>query len=105
MKTINFQNGASRIFKLESCVGIKEVLALKKALLNMNGCREVIVDLSEVIYIDDEFIDALKSFRVMRFESSGRVVLVNPSEIVKRILELGQIPQLYRVQYIHSTVW
>jgi anti-anti-sigma regulatory factor len=105
MKTINFQNKTSRILKLESYVGIKEVIALKKALLKMDGCREIIIDLSEVIYIDDEFIDALKSFRIMRFESSGRVVLVNPSEIVKRILELGQVPQLYRVQHIHSTVW
>jgi anti-anti-sigma regulatory factor len=105
MKTINFQNKTSRILKLESYVSIKEVIALKKALLNMDGCREVIIDLSEVIYIDNEFIDALKSFRIMRFEPSGRVVLINPSEIVKRILDLGQIPQLYRIQYIHSTAW
>jgi anti-anti-sigma regulatory factor len=105
MKIINFNNNTSRILKLTSYVSTREIIALRNELVNMDGFKEILVDLSDVIYIDDEFIDTLKSIRVQQFKSYSKIILLNPSEIVRKMLEMGQIPELYKIQYIQSTVW
>lgn len=105
VKKIDFSDKTVCILKPESIVTSKESGALKKELVAMNGFKEMIVDLSDVVSIGDDFINALISVRVEQFQNFRKITLVNPSEIVGQMLEAGQIGQLYKIKHIHSTVW
>jgi anti-anti-sigma factor len=65
---------------------------LTVALADVDGMDPIHVDLSELTFIDSAGIGAILSFAGSR-STSGRVVLINPSEPVRRALEIAGLDQ------------
>jgi anti-anti-sigma factor len=65
---------------------------LTLALADVDAMDPIHVDLSELTFIDSAGIGAILTFAGSRTDS-GRVVLVNPSEPVRRALEIAGLDQ------------
>jgi anti-sigma B factor antagonist len=65
---------------------------LTLALAEVDGMDRIHVDLSELTFIDSAGIGAILTFAGSR-SASGRVVLINPSEPVRRALEIAGLDQ------------
>ena len=101
MKTYEMKNGATKIIKMSDLAGSREIAELKKALANGNLYEELIIDLTDVSYLDQNIIDLLINFNALK----QRLRLVNPNALVSKMLEARHLDRMYEIQHIYPTVW
>jgi hypothetical protein len=105
MIIINYIKSDLKIIKIPTQVTGSDIDILKKELALNNGFKEIVFDLSNAVYVNDSFISYLQLVKIEKPGLSNRIVLLNPSETVFKTLEHGNIPKIYKIQYIHSTAW
>lgn len=69
--------------------------ALKKALAEENG--HVVVDVRGIDYMDSTGIGELVGYLVRLQEQKRKLILISPPERVRRLLEVANVLELFRV--------
>ena len=70
-----------------------------KDLITKNNVENLIIDLGSVPYLDSSGIGfVLSIFKFMR-DKKGRLILLNPSDKVKRVLEVTKIDNIIKIFY------
>lgn len=93
-------HGHSTLLKVEGTIKLGEsaqffAQTLKRALETEPG--HVLVDLSEINYIDSTGIGELVGY-LGRFRDTGRkLVLVNPSERIRKLLKIAKLDDLFPI--------
>ena len=62
-----------------------------------SGCRNLVVNLTQVPIIDSSGIGTLIRFHSAAVASHGRVRLVAPTEFVRKALELSQLHTIFKI--------
>ncbi|MGM0602080.1 MAG: STAS domain-containing protein [Bacillota bacterium] len=70
-----------------------------KELISKNNVENLIIDLSSVPYLDSSGIGfVLSIFKFMR-DKKGKLILLNPNDKVKRVLEVTKIDTIIKIFY------
>jgi anti-anti-sigma regulatory factor len=59
MKTFEMKNGATKIIKMSDLIGKQEIAELKKEFINEHLYDELIIDFTDVSYLDQHVLDLL----------------------------------------------
>ena len=105
MKTYEMKNGLIKIIKISSSVHGKEMDEIKRLLADEGSYSELIIDLTEADYLDRNLLDLLAGYKAAKPGLDGKVRLVNPNELVLKMLESRDLDRLYEIQHIYPTVW
>jgi len=62
-----------------------------------NDCRRLTIDMSETEFVDSSGIGALVALR-KAVSAEGTVVLVNPTEFVRRVLRLTRMETVFQIE-------
>ena len=87
-------NGA-RVVSFNGELDIWKEIEVEKRLAAVDGSAPVVIDLSEVRYLDSAFVSAL--VRLRRRIPDTEITLVATSPSVLRIFELTEMKRLFRI--------
>ncbi len=93
--TITQENGAT-IVAFEGDIDLESSPKSREILLKaVDDAGHVLVDLSEVSYIDSSGVATLVESLQAARSKSGRFALLKPSDPVRRVLELARLDQVF----------
>jgi len=102
MKSQQITNSSIRIVKPGSEIGLAEI---EKEILESLSASEILLDLSDMDYINSAFIGLLLRIKNERPTAYRKIKLVNPNEIVGEILSMTQVDRIFEIQKIYPTAW
>jgi len=76
----------------------KELYGAVEEVLSSTAIREIVVDLANLIFMDSSGIQALLSLQGRASASSKLVTLVNCSDTIREILELGGFDTVFTIR-------
>jgi stage II sporulation protein AA (anti-sigma F factor antagonist) len=85
---------ASGVIKPEGEIDLSNADRLRSALAAMPAEGEVVVDLSEVTFLDSTALNALVAGHLVRKRSGGSILLLNPRPFVDRVIELAGLDDI-----------
>jgi anti-anti-sigma factor len=98
-------NRTTKVIKMPQETETGELKNLKQELSDINGYTEVIIDLSDTLYIDSRFTFLLLQIKSENPRQYTRIKLVNPNRLVQSILDLTDLSRVFNVQMICPTAW
>ena len=105
MKTFILKNGATKIIKFECEMDESETRALKFALEEPGLCSEILIDLTGISFVSSGFVGILVGIKQNQPLVYEKIKLLNPGDLVREMLALTPLKQMYEVQKIYPTVW
>ncbi len=63
------------------------------------GVSNITLDLADVNYLDSSGIGELISSLVAVSRADGRMVILNPTDQIRRLLEISQLTELFDIEY------
>ena len=102
MKTIQIDQGTVTIIKPESEFHLPEI---EKEILECERVREILLDLSNLDYINSSLIGLLLKIRNSMPALFNKIRLVNPNVIVSEMLRMAQLDQFLEIRRIYPTAW
>jgi anti-sigma B factor antagonist len=68
------------------------------AIIDRGGCRELVLDLSDVAFLDSTGLRALWTIRQRLQDTGCTFILRSPSEPVQRVLRLTKLHKVFQVE-------
>jgi anti-sigma B factor antagonist len=94
---IDEQDGCT-VLRLSGDVDLAASPALRKTLMElMFERREVVIDLAAVTYMDSSGVAGLVEAYQMARKNGSRFVLAQPSDPVKRVLQLARLDRVFTI--------
>ena len=75
-----------------------ELQGLKNSLLDLKSLSEVAVDLTEVDFAGSDFLNLFLDIKHHYPSDYGKIVFINPNELIQELFEMTQLNRLYRVR-------
>jgi anti-anti-sigma factor len=97
---VSSAEGDVRIVALSGELDLEQAPFLSRALeeLRANGAGDVIVDLSELTFMDSSGISALVGAARSASADSGSLIVVSPTPTVKRVFDIVKLSELVPIE-------
>lgn len=105
MQSFELKNGTIKVIKMAGDADGRGAEAIRKSFETADLYSEILIDFSDVIYIGSRFIRFLAELRKSRPADYGKVKLLNPNDLVRNILALNRVDDIYEIQNIFPTAW
>ena len=105
MKTISLKNGASKVIKLSERMDAADLGRLEEAAGGIGGSGEMLIDLSEVSYLPEGFLQWLWKIKTERPGMAARIRLVNPNDVAQKMIEASPVNNVFEIRRIFPTAW
>jgi len=100
MTTYETINNKILVVKLKEVITVSEAMSfstLINQIVSSKGFRYIIIDFQSVTIVSSAFLSALLSLKKILLDIGGEVVLTSLNNGVKRVLELAEIIELFRI--------
>jgi anti-anti-sigma factor len=100
---VNFKSeetGGIRTIRIYGDINKFELQGLRQSLADLKPLSEAVIDLTEVDFAGSDFLNLFLDIRHHQPADFGKIVFVNPNELVQELFEMTQINKLYRVRQI-----
>ena len=105
MQIIKMKNGRVKVLKIGSVPAPADLAVLERELGDCRSFSEVLIDLTETDLISDAFAAFLRRFRDENPRLNGKLRLINPNELVMKVLEYKNLNNAFEIQHIYPTAW
>jgi anti-anti-sigma regulatory factor len=105
MKTISLKNGSSSVIKLSERMDAADLGRLDEAAGGLGGSGEILIDLTDVSYLPEGFLQWLWKVKTERPGMAGRIRLVNPNEVAQKMIEASPVNNVFEIRHIFPTAW
>ena len=105
MKTISLKNSASSVIKLTEHMDAADLGRLDEAAGGLGGSGEMLIDLSDVSYLPEGFLQWLWKVKTERPGTAARIRLVNPGEVAQKMIEASPVNKVFEIRRIFPTAW
>jgi anti-anti-sigma factor len=98
---VNFkceQTGSVRTIRIYGDINKFELKGLKESLAELMALTEVVIDLAEVDFAGSDFLNLFLDIRHYFPSDSGKIVFVNPNELIQELFEMTQLNKVYRIR-------
>lgn len=99
MNISNNRHGSVDVVKLPQRLVMANAPAVRKDLLEMiaRDHRHLVLDLGEVRFIDSSGLSVLVSAHKAAHKANGTVVLLNPTDDVRALIELTRMHEVFQI--------
>lgn len=80
-----------------SAENYREVIDSVRARLPQNA-RKVLIDLSNVAFVDSQGLSALIAIKKTIGANNGRIILQRPTRVVEQVLEITQLNRIFDIE-------
>jgi anti-anti-sigma factor len=105
MEIFELQNGKTKIIKVSGEMDFDRIEKFRKELEQIDLFIEVLIDLAGVTYVDSNFINLMIQIRNQRPFDYKKIKILNPNNLVTKVLTLNRLDSVYEIQNIYPTAW
>ena len=105
IEIIKLKDDAVKVVKITGELDKTNFEKLKGELSDLAPFSEVLIDLTEVTIISSDFLNFLAILRNRRPLDHKKIRLLNPNDLVSRMVEMSHLESVYRIERIFPTAW